>query len=134
MADCPFCQLLTDGLPAHCLYENGRFFVLLDRASMGIGHCMVIPKRHAVTLYDLDESEYTACFLLAKKLTPYLQQATGARAIGYIAFGSGLPHAHLHLVPHNHPQEMLQEPQRVLSEAELQANTTFLKKFLPEKL
>jgi histidine triad (HIT) family protein len=57
MIDCPFCQLLAHGLPAHCLYEDRRFFVLLDRASMGPGHCMVIPKRHVVTVYDLDESE-----------------------------------------------------------------------------
>jgi histidine triad (HIT) family protein len=134
MSDCPFCQLAEGDMPPHCLYENGRFFVLLDRGSLGVGHCMVIPRRHVAQVIDLNEDEYTALFLLAKKLAPHLQQAAGTRAVGYVVFGSGLPHAHLHLVPHNRPEQLEHPQPKTLSDDELRANATFLRRFLPEKL
>src|SRR5690349_13630438 len=101
MADCPFCQFAQEGLPVQGLYEDNSLMVILDMNSLGVGHCMVIPKQHVVQVFELDEQTYSALFLLAKKLAPYLLRATGSKAIGYVIFGSGLPHAHLHLVPHN---------------------------------
>ncbi len=132
--DCPFCQLVETGMPPHCVYENGRFFVLLDRSSLGVGHCMVIPRRHVAQIIDLDESEYIALFLLAKKLAPHLQRATRTRAVGYVVFGSGLPHTHLHLVPHNQPEELEHPRPETLTDDELRQNAAFLRRFLPEKL
>jgi histidine triad (HIT) family protein len=99
VAGCPFCELLGDGLPAHAIWEDGTCFVLLDRESLGFGHCMVIPRRHVGTVYDLPEDDYCAVFRVARELAPRLARATNQHAVGYVTFGTGLPHAHLHLVP-----------------------------------
>ncbi len=133
MSDCPFCQLISEGLPEHGLYEDESFIVILDRESLGLGHCMIIPKRHVAKVYELDESEYAALFLLAKGLAPHLERATESKAVGYIVFGSGLSHAHLHLVPHNAPEDLLHPQVRKLSESELKANAASLRPFLHKR-
>ncbi len=130
-AECPFCRLISRS-PAsvvpHLVYEDGLCFVLLDRQSLHWGHCMVIPKHHVREVHELAEEEYVSLFLLARHLAASLREATGARAVGYVAFGSGLPHAHVHLVPHDDPKVLI-EPHnhlRHLSEDELADNAARL--------
>ena len=86
---------------------------------------MIIPKQHVAGIHELSPEVYIAFFLLAKAIVARLKSATGARAIRYTTFGSGLPHAHLHLVPHDDPQVLADSPRYVhfLSEAELQEQT-----------
>ncbi len=131
MSSCPFCQIAAEGLPAHGLYEDAEFIVILDKASLGFGHCMIIPRQHVVEVYELGQEAYVALFLLAKAIAARLKAATGARAIGYTAFGSGLPHAHLHLVPHDDPQVLVDSLKYVhyLSEAELEEQAQQLRPF-----
>jgi histidine triad (HIT) family protein len=136
MADCPFCEMATRGPVNHAVYADAAFMVILDRESLGPGHCLIIPRRHVTTVYELYEAEYTALFRLARALAPCLVQATGAKAVGYIAFGSGLSHAHLHLVPHNDSQVLLRplEHVRNLSDSELETNAARLRAFVPTQL
>lgn len=132
--DCPFCQIAVQGLPSHGLYEDEAFFILLDRGSLGPAHCMLVPKHHVPQIHELTGVEYEELFLLAKRLAPCLQEAVKSRAVGYVAFGSGLPHAHLHLVPHNDPKELESPQPRTLSESELQANAARLRTFVSKCL
>lgn len=133
---CPFCQIAQEGLPPHGLFEDQSFFVILDRESLGFGHCMVVPKRHVVKIYELDERESVAFFALAQKVARHLERVLAVKAVGYVAFGSGLPHAHLHLVPHNdarvlmHPHEFVKR----LSDEELRVGAEKLRSLLPEQL
>lgn len=109
MRDCPFCEIGQGETPPHCLYDDSRLFVLLDRASLAFGHCMVIPKVHVTKVYELPEEIRRPFFEFAATAARKLERALGVRAVGLVAFGSGLPHAHLHLVPHDDP-EVLNNP------------------------
>jgi histidine triad (HIT) family protein len=133
MATCPFCQIAKAGLPPHGVYEDASFFIMLDRESLGFGHCMVIPKRHVVKVYDLNAHETSAFFALAQQFAIQLEHVLAVKAVGYIAFGSGLPHAHLHLVPHNDSRVLVypHDYARALSEEELQAQAERLRTLLP---
>jgi histidine triad (HIT) family protein len=132
---CPFCRIAKGdrgAARAPVLHEDAAFFVMLDPESLGVGHCIVVPRRHVAEVHELPAEQYTALFLLARRLAPLLKAATGARAVAYVAFGSGLPHAHLHLVPHDDPA-VLADPRshmRLLSDAELSAAATRLLPFL----
>ena len=130
----PFCQIANEGLPSHGLYENEALFVILDRESLGFGHCMVVPKRHVVKVYELDQQEYIAFFELAKRLALQLEAVLKVKAVGLVAFGSGLSHAHLYLVPHNTSRVLLypHEYAKVLSDEELQAAAGKLRSLLPD--
>jgi len=129
---CPFCQIAQAGLPPHGVYEDASFFIILDRESLGFGHCMVIPKRHVVKVYDLNADETHAFFALAQRFAIQLERVLAVKAVGYVAFGSGLPHAHLHLVPHNDSCVLVYpyEYTRVLSDQELRAAAERLRTLL----
>ena len=114
MAACPFCQLAATPA-AHELYRDDAFFIVLDRESLAFGHCMIIPKKHVTKVYDLSDEECAALFALAAKFARLLEVKLKVKAVGLVIFGSGLPHAHVHLVPHNdsrvltHPHEYLKQ-------------------------
>jgi diadenosine tetraphosphate (Ap4A) HIT family hydrolase len=77
---------------------------------------MVIPRAHVRTVYELDRDTYQAVFSLARRLAPRLLRAAGRKAVGYVAFGI-VPHAHLHLVPMDTHDVLLQpEPAAVSDE------------------
>jgi histidine triad (HIT) family protein len=123
--DCLFCRISSAGppdLPPHLLYEDAVLMVLLDRQSLGPGHSMIIPRRHVTEIHELNEVEYLALFQLAHMLAPCLKEVMRTRAVGFVAFGSGLPHAHLHLVPHDEDAVLLEPLKylRNLSDEELQ--------------
>jgi len=126
---CPFCKLINEGLPPHVIYENGDFFIMLDKESLGFGHCMIIPKTHVVEVHELDDETYNNLFLLAKKLAFKLKQVTARKAVAFVAFGSGLPHAHLHLVPHDTSRILVNPAEYVknLSDEELKNNAEKLR-------
>lgn len=136
MDTCPFCRFFADGLPEHGLYKEENCIAVLDSESLGFGHCMVIPRRHVTEFHELTESEFSSCFRLAKLLAPILKRVTGTVAVGYVVFGSGLPHAHLHLVPHDDSDVLLRplDHVRQRSEAELRADAARLRPIIERDL
>ena len=119
MEHCPFCAIDAVGLPPHGLLEDEQCFVVLDRESLARGHCMVIPRRHAPSVSELPASENRHVFDLARWLAPRLARATGTKSVGYVAFGTGLPHAHLHLVPMDDSSVLLTPRPTLLDDEEL---------------
>jgi histidine triad (HIT) family protein len=122
MEHCPFCVINAKGLPRHALLEDGECFVILDRESLAPGHCMVIARRHVPTVYELPESEYRHVFDVARWLAPRLALAAGTKAVGYVAFGTGLSHAHLHLVPMDDDSVLLVPRPTLVGDEELAAS------------
>jgi histidine triad (HIT) family protein len=130
---CPFCKIATEGLPPHGLLSNDGAFVLLDRKPLSFGHCMVVPRRHVAKLYELEPTEHAAVLSLARRFATALSQALDSRSVAYLAFGSGLPHAHLHLVPHDDPNVVLEPLKhvRTLSNEQLERDANRLRNLLP---
>jgi histidine triad (HIT) family protein len=97
---------------------------------------MVIPKRHVVKVYELDEQEYVAVFDCARRLASQLERVLKVKAVGFVAFGSGLPHAHLHLVPHDTSRVLVypHEYVKALSDEELQSVAAKLRALLPAQV
>ncbi|WP_018861551.1 MULTISPECIES: HIT family protein [unclassified Thioalkalivibrio] len=59
--DCYFCRVaarLADPL----IYENDSFVALFDTNPVNPGHALVIPRRHVVSLFELDEKEQSDYF------------------------------------------------------------------------
>lgn len=84
--DCPFCDIGSGGLPPHGLFEDDDIFVILDRKPLSFGHCMVVPKRHVVKLYDLAPPEHANVLALAQRLASTLEQSLECKSVAYLAF------------------------------------------------
>lgn len=102
MNDCIFCQIVKGKIHAFIVYEDEKTVAFLDSNPSAIGHTMVILKKHAATLLDLDEEGVKQEFLTVKKMTETLKKTfkTDKFTIG-INHGEewGVPHLHVHIIP-----------------------------------
>ena len=102
--DCVFCKIRDGEMPAMRVYEDERTLAIMDINPVNSGHCLVISKAHAPTLWDADPVDLQAAIIAAQKVAVALKtvvkpdglnmlQANGAAAFQSVA------HYHLHLIP-----------------------------------
>ncbi len=102
--DCVFCKIRDGQIPSVKLYEDERTVAIMDINPLNPGHCLVLIKTHAATLFEADAVDLTAAILTAKKVGTALLAALKVdglnmlQANGAAAFQS-VPHLHLHLIP-----------------------------------
>ena len=103
-ADCVFCKIRDGELPSMRVYEDDRTLVIMDINPLTSGHCLVIVKTHAPTLWDADPEDLQAAITAAQTVAVALKTAVKPdglnmlQANGAAAFQS-VPHYHLHLIP-----------------------------------
>jgi histidine triad (HIT) family protein len=103
-ADCVFCKIRDGKLPAMKVYEDERTLAFMDINPLNTGHCLVVTRAHAPTIWEADEADVSAAITSAKKVALALREAVKPdglnmlQANGAAAFQS-VPHFHLHLIP-----------------------------------
>jgi histidine triad (HIT) family protein len=103
-ADCVFCKIRDGELPSMRIYEDDRTMVIMDINPLNAGHCLVIVKTHAPTIWDADPLDLQAAITAAQKVAVALKPSVKPdglnmlQANGAAAFQS-VPHYHLHLIP-----------------------------------
>jgi histidine triad (HIT) family protein len=106
-ADCVFCKIRDGELPSMRVYEDDRTLAIMDINPLTSGHCLVITKTHAPTLWDAGVEDLQAAMAAARKVAIALRTAVKLdglnmlQANGAAAFQS-VPHYHLHLIPRWH--------------------------------
>jgi histidine triad (HIT) family protein len=102
--DCVFCKIRDGQIPSVKIHEDARTFAIMDINPINTGHCLVILKSHAPTLWDADPVDLQAAIATAKKVATALRETVKPdglnmlQANGPAAFQS-VPHYHLHLIP-----------------------------------
>jgi histidine triad (HIT) family protein len=105
--DCVFCKIVEGDVPSMRVYEDERTLAIMDINPVNSGHCLVIIKAHAPTVWDADPADLQAAILAAQKVAVALKTAVKPdglnmlQANGPAAFQS-VPHYHLHLIPRWH--------------------------------
>jgi len=103
-ADCVFCKIRDGQIPSMKIYEDARTLAFMDINPLNAGHCLVVTRSHAATIWDSDEEDLRASITSAKKVALALREAVKPdglnmlQANGSAAFQS-VPHFHLHLIP-----------------------------------
>ncbi|WP_216901368.1 HIT family protein [Nocardia alni] len=105
MSSCIFCGIASGIAPATKIHDDEVLCAFLDIRPITRGHTLVIPKRHATNLDDLDSELGSELFGLGHRLAKALRRsdlgADGANLIlndGESAFQT-VHHVHLHVVP-----------------------------------
>ena len=103
--DCIFCTIVAGGTPASVVFEAPDLLAFLDIRPVTPGHLLIIPKRHAPYLADLEEATGGRMFTVAMRLAQALR-ASGLRCEGinlFLADGEAafqeVFHTHLHVFP-----------------------------------
>jgi histidine triad (HIT) family protein len=103
-ADCVFCKIRDGQIPSVKVYEDGATLAFMDINPLNSGHCLVVAKRHAATLWDAEPADLQAAIVTAQKVARALRDTLKPdglnmlQANGAAAFQS-VPHFHLHLIP-----------------------------------
>jgi histidine triad (HIT) family protein len=103
-ADCVFCRIRDGQIPSIKLYEDERTLCIMDINPLNPGHCLVLTRAHAATLFDADVADLQAAVATARRVAKGLRSALNPdglnvlQANGAAAFQS-VPHFHLHLIP-----------------------------------
>src|SRR5262245_375962 len=102
--DCVFCKIRDGQIPSMKIDEDERTLTFMDINPLNPGHCLVVTKQHAPTLFDSDERDLEAAIRTARRIAVALRKALEPdglnllQANGAAAFQSVL-HFHLHLIP-----------------------------------
>lgn len=119
MQDCVFCKISNGSIPSAKVWEDDRFFAFLDLRPINDGHTLLVPKNHTDYIFDLPADLYQGLFERGKFIAPHLKMVTGCKRVGLAVEGFGVPHAHLHLVPINHGNELSPENAHPVSDESL---------------
>jgi len=104
MTDCVFCKIRDGQIPSTKVYEDERTLCIMDINPLNAGHCLVLTKVHAATIYDAELADLQAAITTAKRVAAAQRTALKPdglnmlQANGPAAFQS-VPHFHLHLIP-----------------------------------
>lgn len=104
MNDCVFCKIRDGQIPSLKVYEDERSLCIMDINPLNRGHCLVLTKSHAPTIWDADIADLQAAIVTAKRVAEALKTAVRPdglnmlQANGAAAFQSVF-HYHLHLIP-----------------------------------
>ena len=104
MVDCVFCKIRDGQIPSMKIDEDERTLTFMDINPLNSGHCLVVTKNHAPTLFEADVRDLEAAMAAAKRVALGIQEALKPdglnvlQANGAAAFQS-VPHFHLHLIP-----------------------------------
>lgn len=101
---CIFCKIVRGDIPSFKVAENKLAFAFLDIHPANPGHTLVIPKRHAETVFETTPEEWREMSELVRTLSLAVEQATGAHGLNIkmnnrVHGGQDVMHAHVHVVP-----------------------------------
>ncbi len=96
--DCVFCKIVKGEIPSYNIYEDKNYFAFLDISQFTPGHTVVIPKKHIEFIWDADKIDNY--FEVVQKIANHFR-SLGFKYVDSMTFGRKVPHAHIHLIPHN---------------------------------
>lgn len=102
---CLFCEITAGYSDASEVFEDDTVVVFMDRYPVTPGHLLVVPRRHAVGLEDIDETTGEHVWAVGHRMARALRRSTlGSEGInvllcdGEVAFQTAF-HFHLHIIP-----------------------------------
>jgi histidine triad (HIT) family protein len=104
MNDCIFCKIINKEIPTNIIYENDKVLAFLDISPVSLGHTLIIPKKHFVNIFDIEENYLFEIIKIAKKIALAYKKIFGIDNLQLIhnAGKHGqqeISHFHFHLIP-----------------------------------
>lgn len=102
--DCIFCKIVAGSVPCFKIYENTSTLAFMDINPLSEGHVLVIPKVHAVNLWDIEETSLSDAIATARKIASGLRTALGIDSLNLVQANGpwalqSVGHLHFHLIP-----------------------------------
>ena len=99
---CVFCKIAEGAVPAHVVYQDEKILAFLDNGPIFPGHCLVCPKDHFETMYDLPNAMLEPLFAATRLIGLAIEDGLGAEGT-FVAINNkvsqSVPHLHVHVMP-----------------------------------
>lgn len=104
MENCIFCKIARGEIDSAEIWEDENLFVFLDINPLTKGHCLIIPKQHFESIFDIDSKVLEKIAVLVKDLAERMKKNLGANGINLVnasgrAAEQSAFHFHLHVIP-----------------------------------
>ena len=102
MNDCLFCKIINKEIPSKIIYEDEVVQVFLDIKPSTNGDSLLIPKKHIVTIDEVDNELMNHFLMVIKKLKPIYEEKLNCEGLTLIqnnGHGQEIKHFHIHLTP-----------------------------------
>ena len=108
--DCIFCKIIAGDIPSSKVYEDEEVLAFLDISQVTPGHTLVVPKKHARNLLEMDETATAQLFVRVSKVAKKVEAATQAKGMNIISnmeevAGQTVFHTHVHIIPGYYDQD-----------------------------
>lgn len=100
--DCLFCKIIEGAIPSKTIYEDEFVRVFLDINPNTNGHCLIVPKKHVVTVNDMDKELASHILEVEKKIYNLLKEKLNIEGLTIVQnndLGQEVKHYHVHLIP-----------------------------------
>lgn len=103
-SECIFCKIIAGELPATVVHEDERTVAIMDISPATRGHLLVIPRRHARDLREIEGEDLQAVMRVAQELARRVLERLGADGVNLLnSTGSAawqtVFHFHVHVIP-----------------------------------
>ena len=102
--NCLFCKIIAGEIPGQIIAEDDLTVTFMDINPATRGHALVVPRRHATDLLEIDPDDLAATVLAAQRLARRATERLGADGVNLInSCGSAawqtVFHLHIHVIP-----------------------------------
>jgi histidine triad (HIT) family protein len=101
-----FSKIIQGEIPAYKIAENEMFFAFLDIFPLQKGHVLVVPKIEVDKVFDLSDDYLAKLLVFAKPIAKAIEASFPCNRISMLTVGLEVPHAHLHLIPIQHAEDI----------------------------
>lgn len=139
MTDDIFAKIITREIPADIVYEDEYTLAFLDIAPNSPGHTLVIPKKPALNIFDIDAASLAHVIETVRTIAPSVRDAVGAHGVHINsnhgeAAGQVVPRLHFHIIPRTARSEFSFWPHRDYAPGEAAACAKKIRAALAERL
>lgn len=101
---CIFCKIIAGEIPSATVYEDDDFKAILDVNPAARGHVIIVPKKHAANVFEMEDGDAAKVFPVAKKVAAALKKTYGCDGVNILqnngeAAGQTVFHLHVHVIP-----------------------------------
>lgn len=102
--DCLFCKIVAGEIPSERVDEDERTVAFMDINPATRGHALVIPRRHAANLLEIDAEDLSATLAAAQRLARTVSERLDADGVNLLnscgpAAWQTVFHFHVHVIP-----------------------------------
>lgn len=103
-ADCIFCKIVTGEAESSIVYDDQDTLAFLDLHPVNPGHTLVIPKGHAVNIYDISSENLQKVAKVSQGLAIRIKKVLKADGISIFQMNErggdqDIMHYHVHIIP-----------------------------------